>query len=47
MSATLIAAVGVVYAFIAVNLYLSGKPGLALAFAGYSVSNIGLFFEAR
>ena len=47
MSATLIAAVGVVYAVIAANLYLSGKPGLALAFAGYAVSNVGLYFEAR
>ena len=47
MSATLIAIVGVTYAFIACNLYLSGKPGLALAFAGYAVSNVGLYFEAR
>jgi hypothetical protein len=47
MSATLIALVGVVYAFIAANLYLSGKPGLALAFAGYAVSNVGLYLEAR
>ena len=47
MSANLIACVGVVYAFIAVNLWLSGKPGLALAFFGYAVSNIGLYFEAR
>ena len=47
MSAALIAAVGVIYAFVAANLYLSGKPGLALAFAGYAVSNIGLYLEAR
>jgi hypothetical protein len=47
MSATLIAAVGAVYAVIAANLYLTGKPGLALAFAGYAVSNIGLYLEAR
>jgi hypothetical protein len=47
MSANLIALVGLVYAFIAVNLWLSGKPGLALAFLGYAVSNIGLYFEAR
>jgi hypothetical protein len=47
MSANLIAIVGVVYAVIAANLYLSGKPGLALAFFGYAVSNIGLYFEAR
>ena len=47
MSANLIALVGLVYAFIAVNLWLSGKPGLALAFMGYAVSNVGLYFEAR
>jgi hypothetical protein len=47
MSANLIALVGVTYAFIAANLYLSGKPGLALAFAGYAVSNVGLYLEAR
>jgi hypothetical protein len=47
MSANLIALVGLIYAFIAANLYLSGKPGLALAFAGYAVSNIGLYLEAR
>jgi hypothetical protein len=47
MSANLIACVGLIYAFIAANLYLSGKPGLALAFAGYAVSNVGLYLEAR
>jgi hypothetical protein len=47
MSANLIAIVGVVYTVIAAQLYLSGKHGLALAFAGYAVSNIGLYLEAR
>lgn len=47
MSAALIAAVGVVYAVIAIDLYLAGKPGLALAFAGYAIANIGLFLEAK
>ena len=47
MSAALIAAVGVVYFVIAIDLYRSGQPGLALAFAGYAVSNIGLYLEAR
>ena len=37
MSAALIAAVGVVYFVIAADLYRSGQPGLALAFAGYAV----------
>jgi hypothetical protein len=47
MSANLIAIVGLAYAFVAMNLYITGKPGLALAFAGYAVSNIGLYLEAR
>jgi len=47
MSANLIALVGLIYAFIAAQLYLSGKPGLALAFAGHSMSNVGLYLEAR
>lgn len=47
MSAALIAAVGVVYAVIAADLYLASKPGLALAFAGYAIANIGLFLEAK
>jgi hypothetical protein len=47
MSANLIACVGLIYAFISAQLYLSGKHGLALAFAGYAVSNIGLYLEAR
>ncbi len=47
MSANLIAIVGVIYTVIAANLYLSGKTGLALAFAGYAVSNVGLYLEAR
>lgn len=47
MSGPLIMGVGVVYLIIAVDLYLKGQGGLALAFAGYSVSNIGLWLAAR
>jgi len=47
VSATLIIAVGVVYAGIAIDLYLAGKTGMALAFAGYALANVGLFLEAR
>jgi hypothetical protein len=47
MSAALIAAVGVVYAVIATDLYRSGQPGLALAFAGYALANVGLWMEAK
>ena len=47
MSAALIAAVGVVYFVIAIDLYRSGQTGLALAFAGYALANVGLYLEAR
>ena len=47
MSAALIAAVGVVYAVIAADLYRSGQPGLALAFAGYSLAYVGLWIMAK
>lgn len=47
MSGSLIIGVGVIYLVIAVDLYLKGQGGLALAFAGYSLSNIGLFMAAR
>lgn len=47
MSGPLIIGVGVVYLIIAVDLYFKGQGGLALAFAGYSVSNIGLWLAAR
>lgn len=47
MAGWLILGVGAVYLVIAVDLYLKGQGGLALAFAGYSVSNIGLWLAAR
>jgi hypothetical protein len=47
MSAWLIAFIGVVYAFVAINLMLTGKTGLGIAFVGYALGNVGLFMEAR
>lgn len=47
MSAFLIAFVGIIYTCIALDLWVSGKPGLALAFAGYAVANVGLYLEAK
>lgn len=47
MSGPLILIVGAIYAWIAVDLMTSGKSGLALAFAGYAVSNVGLWVAAR
>lgn len=47
MSAWLIAAVGVVYALVALDLLRKGNVGLGIAFAGYAFSNIGLYIAAK
>jgi hypothetical protein len=47
MSSWLIAVIGVVYLFVGVDLLLTGKTGLAIAFFGYALGNVGLFMEAR
>jgi hypothetical protein len=46
MAAWLIAIIGVVYLLVAINLLLTGKIGLGIAFIGYSIGNIGLYMEA-
>jgi hypothetical protein len=47
MSAWLIAAVGVVYAVIALEQWAKGHTALGITFAGYAFSNIGLYLAAR
>jgi hypothetical protein len=47
MSAPLIAICGVIYLFVAVDLAWHGKTGLAIAYAGYAFSNVGLYMAAR
>lgn len=47
MAPWLIIAVGVVYAFIGVDLIRTGKFGLGLAFLGYAFSNYGLYLAAK
>jgi hypothetical protein len=47
MSAPLIALCGVIYLFVAVDLAWHGKTGLAIAYAGYAFSNVGLYLAAR
>lgn len=47
MSGPLMLIVGVVYAYIAAEQYWRGNPGIALAFFGYAISNIGLSFTAK
>jgi len=46
MSGWLIAAIGVVYAVVALDLKRSGNIGLGIAFVGYSIGNVGLTIEA-
>lgn len=47
MSAPLIILVGVVYSYIAAESALKGNASLAVVFAGYAFSNIGLWMAAR
>ena len=47
MAPWLILVIGVVYLAIAADLAWQGKSGLALAFAGYAFSNVGLYLAAR
>ncbi len=42
MTAWLTAGVGLVYLAVAAGHYAEGRAGLALAFAGYAVANVGL-----
>ena len=46
MASWLILAVAVIYLAISVDLIWSDQAGLALAFAGYAASNVGLFLVA-
>lgn len=47
MGPVLILIVGGIYSYIAIDLFCSGKSGLAIAFAGYAASNVGLYFAAK
>lgn len=46
MASWLIAIIGVVYLIVAVNLLITGKTGLGIAFIGYALGNVGLYMEA-
>lgn len=47
MAPGLIALTGVIYAYVALDLWLSGKTGLSLAYVGYAFANVGLWMAAR
>jgi len=47
MAPWLILFIGAVYLAVAADLWWQDKFGLALAFAGYAFSNVGLYLAAR
>lgn len=47
MAAPLIALIGVVYAWVAIDLLRNGNLGLGIAFAGYAIGNVGLYLAAK
>lgn len=42
----MIGVVTAIYVAVALALWVEGKPGLAVAFGGYALANIGLIMEA-
>jgi len=47
MSSWLIIVTGVIYAYIAVEQALKGNSQMAIVYAGYAFSNVGLYLLAR
>jgi hypothetical protein len=47
MSSWLIILTGAIYAFIAVEQLLRENPYMAVVYAGYAFSNVGLYFLAK
>lgn len=46
VSAGLIGVVTFLYAWTALSFWVDGRPGMSIAFVGYSLANIGLIWEA-
>lgn len=47
MSPLLIAITGAIYVVVAVDLWVHGKLGLAIAYLGYAFANVGLYLAAK
>lgn len=47
MSAPLIVFVGFIYLAVACDQYAKGNAGMAIAWAGYALANVGLAMTAR
>jgi hypothetical protein len=47
LSATLIAIVGFVYAYIAIEQLFKGNSSMAVVYGGYAIGNVGLYLLAK
>jgi hypothetical protein len=47
LSAWLIILTGAIYAYIAAEQLMKGNPSMAVVYAGYSFSNLGLYLLAK
>lgn len=47
MSSPLILAVGVVYLVVSIDQFCKGCPGMAIAWFGYALANVGLAMVAK
>lgn len=47
MSKWMIIASGVMYLYVAIEQYIKGNAPMALAYAGYAFSNIGLYYAVE
>ena len=47
MSGPLLLFVGAIYAYVSLDFLREGQGGFALAFAAYSISNVGLWIASR
>lgn len=47
MSGWLIAVTGVIYAYVALEQARKGNAAMAIAYAGYAFSNVGLYLLAK
>lgn len=47
MSAALVCAVGLIYAYISAEQFILENPSMGVVYAGYAFSNIGLWFMLK
>lgn len=47
MASPLIAITGLIYAWVCADLAMRGRYDLAIAYAGYALANVGLYYAAK